>query len=228
MEDENQLITELKSKIKELKQKNNNLESSLLINNTLFDNLPSLFILLDTDGKILAINKTMAKSLGGEKENLIGKNILDYFPPEVAKYRTKMAHQVINSKKPIFFEDKRDERWFKTSIFPILDSEGNVVQIANVVEEITKEKTQLLEGEEKFRMLSDQSLMGIAIIQDDTFKYINDTLAQMGLYNKEDFYQGGISFLKKIVYPDDLPFVLNQLKKKLEGKKNVFFLNLVN
>ena len=58
--------------------------------------------------------------------------------------------------------------------------------------------------------------MGIAIVQDDKFKYVNDALVQMGEYNKEEFYQGGISFFKKITHPDDLSFVLNQLKKKLE------------
>ena len=47
------------------------------------------------------------------KENLIGKNALDYFPPEVAKYRTKMAYKLIKTKKPITYEDKRDGRWFK-------------------------------------------------------------------------------------------------------------------
>ena len=208
-------------KIKELKYKISNLESSLKNNNNLIDTLSDLLILLDTDGKILEINKTMAKSLGWEKEDLIGKNVLEYFPPEVAKFRTKMAHQVINSKKPIIFEDKRNDKWFKTNIFPVLDSEGNVVQITTLVKDITEEKKQLLESEEKFQMLSDQSLMGIAIVQDDKFKYVNNALAQMGGYKVEEFYQGGIPFFKKIVHPEDLPFVLDQLKKKLLGVKNI-------
>ena len=149
MEGENQLITELKSKIKELKQRNNNLESSLLINNTLIDNIPNLFVLLDTDCNILCLNEAMAKSLGNKKENLIGKNALDYFPPKVADFRTKMAHKVINTKKPVIFEDERDNRYFKQRLFPILDSKGNVIQLANMVEENTEEKKQLFERDGK-------------------------------------------------------------------------------
>ena len=159
MNDENQLITELKSKIKELKHKNNNLESLLLFNNTLIDNLPSLFILFDADGKILSLNAAMAKSLGSKREDLIGKNVLDYFPSKVADFRTKMADKVIDTKKPIIFKDKRNNRWFKTGLFPILDSKGNVIQISTIVEDVTEEKTKLRESEGKFRMLSDQSNM---------------------------------------------------------------------
>ena len=50
------------------------------------------------------------------------------------EYRTKMAHKLIKTKKPFTFEDKRDGIWFKQSLFPVLDSEGNVIQIANIVE----------------------------------------------------------------------------------------------
>ncbi len=220
MEGENQLITELKSKIKELKQRNNNLESSILNNNTLIDNLPSLLILIDTEGKIYAINKTMAKSLKGEKENLIGKNILEYFPSEVAKYRTKMANKVINSKKPIFFEDKRDDRWFKTSIFPVFDPKGNVTKITNMVEEITKQKEKLNESEEKFQMLSDQSLMGLGIIQTGQIKYANDAIIQITGYSKDDMFKEGGKILTKIIHPEYLSFAQEQLQKKLAGDKD--------
>ncbi|MHA2431306.1 MAG: PAS domain S-box protein [Promethearchaeota archaeon] len=221
MEDETQLITELKSKIKDLNQKNNNLESSLLINNTLIDNLPILFMLMDTEGYILSLNEVMAKSLGNKKEDIIGKNVLDYFPPKVADFRTKMAYKVINSKKPIIFEDKRDNKWFKTGLFPILDSKGNVVQIATLVEEITGEKTQLNESEEKFRMLSDQSLMGLGIIQGEKIKYVNDAITSISGYSKDVILRGGTKILTKIIYPKDRSFVLEQLQKKLAGDKDV-------
>jgi PAS domain S-box-containing protein len=220
MEDGYQLITELKSKIKELKQKNNNLESSLLIKNTLIDNLPNLFILIDTDGNILCLNEGMAKSLRNKK-NLIGKNILEYFPPKVADFRTKMANKIIISKKPIIFEDKREDIWFKTKLFPILDSNGNVIQIATMVEEITEQKNQQQESEEKFRMLTDQSLMGLGIIQEGKIVYANDAITQITGYSKDEMYKKGTKILTKIIPPEYLLFVQEQLQKKLAGDKNV-------
>jgi len=221
MREKEKVNTIPKTEIKELKYKISNLESSLKNNDNLIDMLSDFLILIDTDGKILAINKTMAKSLGKKKADLIGKNILDYFPPEVAKHRTKMANQVINSKKPIIFEDKRDGRWFKTKIFPILETKGNVIQIATSVKEITEEKKQLMESEEKSQILSDQLLMGIGIIQGGQIKYANNAITQITGYSKDDLFREGTKILTKIVLPEYLSFVQEQLQKKLAGDKDV-------
>ena len=92
-----------------MKQKNNNLELVLQKNNNLIDNLQDLLILLDADGKILFLNKPMAKNLGDKKENLIGKNTLDYFPPKVADFRKKMADKVINTILAVFSAETAED-----------------------------------------------------------------------------------------------------------------------
>jgi len=224
-------ITKMQRDNNELKQKIIDLEKIIQNNITLIDSVPNLFILVDTDGKILLLNESIAKSLGGTKEDLTGKIVLDYFPPEVAKNRTKMAHKLIKTKKPITFEDKRDRRWFKTKLFPVLDSKGNVNQIVTMVDDTTehkkielsleKKENKLKESEEKFRMLSYQALMGIGIIQGEQIKYANNAISSITGYTKEEFISEGTKILSKIVHPDDLSFVSDQLQKKLSGKKDI-------
>jgi len=226
MDDKNQLINELKSENNELKKKISDLKSIQQKNNSLIDNLTDLFILLDLNAKILLLNEAMAKNLGEKKENLIGKNALDYFPPDVAKYRTKMAHKLIKNKKPITFEDKRDGKWFKQRLFPVLDSNGNVIQIATIITDITKLKeTELsLEKKEsefddidrKYQIITDNMTdMVFQLKLSGKFTYVNSTSKRYG-YDPDEMI--GKSFTK-FVPKRELPRYFTQIKRMISGEK---------
>ncbi len=222
----NKLKTKLQTENNELKQKISDLESIIQNIITLIDSVPNLFILVDTDSKILSLNEAMAKNLGETKENLIGKNALDYFPPEVAKYRTKMAHNLVKTKKPITFEDKRDGTWFKQKLFPALDSKGNVIQIAIMVEEITKQKeielslekkeSELEEIDRKYRILTDNMTdMVFQLKLTGKFTYVNPSSNRYG-YDPHELI--GKNFTK-FVPKRELPRYFAQIKKMISGEK---------
>jgi PAS domain S-box-containing protein len=44
-------------------------------------------VLINIEGKILAINQVGAQRLGKSADELIGVSVDDYFPPDVAKFR---------------------------------------------------------------------------------------------------------------------------------------------
>jgi PAS domain S-box-containing protein len=294
----------------------------------------------------------MSKSLGVNRKDVIGQNLIELLPPNVAKKRLRYALEVIQTKKPVNFEDERDGRFFKNMIFPVIDENKNVIQIATITFEITEDKKKekqklkdqeeyfvslienssdvilvvnkkgmiryinksvtghfgyefdevmgknlfefvhpddlsklkkeydniiknskyisnpiegrilhkngswiytestgvsllnnpsingvivntrninerkkaelkLIENEEKLRMISDQSLMGIGIIQDNKIKYLNDTITSILGYSKQEMYDSGAAIIKKIIHPEDLEFVLSQLNKKLSGDEDV-------
>lgn len=75
----------------------------------------------------------------------------------------------------------------------------------------------LSETEEKFRNLSEQSLVGVYLIQDNKFKYINPRLAELFGYNNADEVIDKIS-LEDIVYPDDWALVKENLRKRYDGE----------
>ena len=118
----------------------------------IIDLLPELIILLKPDGEILQINNGMTQSLTGKNINLIGKNILDYFPKEVAKHRVKMSDIAIKTKKPVSFIDKRGEQWFEQTFTPIFDSNGKAIQILATVKNVTENKIneQKLKNKDKY------------------------------------------------------------------------------
>jgi PAS domain S-box-containing protein len=80
------------------------------------------------------------------------------------------------------------------------------------VEERTKE---LKESEEKFKTLSEKSMVGIFIFQDETFKYINPAFAQIFAYPLHELVKKKFD---DIVFPKDRRVFKKKIDKLLKGE----------
>lgn len=96
-----------------------------------------LAVLVDTETRVLAMNQSMARSLGKTVAEVVGVKMRDLLPPEVADRRISMVRQVVETGQAVRFESERDGRSFITSLSPIADADGNVIQIASFVRDIT-------------------------------------------------------------------------------------------
>ncbi len=98
--------------------------------------------------------------------------------------------------------------------------QGVVVNIRDITER--KEALEaLLESEEKFRLISEQSLLSIGIIQDGYIKYANEMYSRVTGYSLEEIYGWEPYEYARTVYKDDLPFVMEQSRKKQAGDTDV-------
>jgi len=105
----------------------------------LFNSSPDLIIETDEKGNILALNQMMAKSLGAPAEKLIGKNICDNFPKEIAEERATIARKALKDGKNQETYDERAGRYFHNIYVPILHPDGNKT-IQTIVRDITEQK----------------------------------------------------------------------------------------
>jgi PAS domain S-box-containing protein len=96
--------------------------------------------LIDTSGVYLALNDAVAQRLGKEVQDLLGKAAYQFFPPDVAERRRKRLASVIRTRKPVREEQKNNGRVFDESLYPILDSDGNVKAVAVFARDITEQK----------------------------------------------------------------------------------------
>ena len=120
-------------------------------------------ILIDPDGRITAANNMAGKYLGRDVDKMIGKSIFDLLPPEVAQARNQKVFQVVKSAKSVRFEDVHKERFYDHNVYPLLNAEGTVTQIAVYSYDVTdyrlaeahlrQRSAQLLASEEKYRTL---------------------------------------------------------------------------
>ncbi len=123
----------------------------------LLENLPNIVLLADHDGTIRYINHTVP---GLTPEQVIGKNHLDYIPPEYHDTVKKTIKQVFQTGNIGDYEikgvgPKGSISWYASRIGPI-KSDGQVVAVSIITTDITKKKQtewELGERLKEFRCL---------------------------------------------------------------------------
>ena len=129
---------------------------------------------------------------------------------------------------PVVFEVqsiKKDNTvfWAEVSAAPMVEN-GKLVGVQGATRDISLRKeaeTALLESEEKFRLISEQSLLGIGIVQDGRIDYANEIYPKMTGYSLEEIYGWEPYGYARTVYKDDRPFVMEQSRKKQADEKDV-------
>ena len=115
-------------------------------------------LLLDLDGKVLAANEIGAQRFRSTPQEMLGRNLFDLMPAEVAKRRRSYISEVIRSGQPITFEDEREDIHFETSVYPILGSQDRVISLAVYATDVTQEKQR----EAVDRLLQDIDQMALS------------------------------------------------------------------
>ncbi len=100
-----------------------------------------------------------------------------------------------------------------------LDETGKPMRLNGVGWDITDRKlteVALLESENKFRDLSEKALVGVYLIQDNLFKYVNAEFARILGYAVDEM----IDRLgpPDVIFPEDLSLVEDSLRKRISGE----------
>lgn len=104
---------------------------------SLFNVISESIMLIDTQGIILAANETASARLGKSLTHLIGTDISNALPPHIYQSRKLYIEKVISSHMPHSFQDQRNGRNYANSLYPVLDEQDQVVQIAIFSQDIT-------------------------------------------------------------------------------------------
>jgi PAS domain S-box-containing protein len=151
--------------------------------------------------------------------------MLDVDPEDSRRFREKLERdgEVRN------FESKRRRRdgsvfWASTSAHTVRGRYGEVICHEGITQDITDlKKTQeaLRESEEQFRSLADNAGLGIYLIQDDVFRYVNKKFADTYGYRVDEIVDKMGSM--DLVIPDDAAIVAENTAKRISGE--VDFIN---
>ncbi|MCS7269785.1 MAG: PAS domain S-box protein [Gemmataceae bacterium] len=79
-----------------------------------------------------------------------------------------------------------------------------------------RDREALRESEEKFRLLAEESLAGVYLIQDDRFIYINDAIAQIYGAPREEILS--LPLVLNVIAPEDRALVAENLRRRLVGE----------
>ncbi len=85
-------------------------------------------------------------------------------------------------------------------------------------EELRRSREAALEESEgRFRLISEQSLLAIIIIQDEVVKYANRAYSDLTAYSIEEILNWKPLEYARTIHPDDLTLVLGEVREKIES-----------
>lgn len=189
-----------------------------------------LIILVEEDGTIVDLNEAMAKHFGKKREEIIGDNLKNCLSDDIYKSRFKKAIEAKHDKKPVFFIDTNDGRWFENRFYPIMDEDGNVTQIAAFIRDITEEKKreeEIKEKERQLRSLIDATHDLVILLKPDGIIVdLNEAMAKAMFGEKrEDFIGKNIWDYKHVVPEDVFNKKVEMALEAIRTKKPVKFID---
>jgi len=129
--------------------------------------VPEPAMLLDGNGAVIVANRTLAQNLDVAENELVGKPVFDFLPPEVAAKRKAVFDHVIANGEAVQFEDSRDDRVFINWMSPVTDLAGKVSRVAVFGFDVTERKRAeavLQESEQTYRALVETTGTGYLIL----------------------------------------------------------------
>ncbi len=190
----------------------------------IFDNLYDAVIISDMEGRVINWNAAAAKLYGYKKEEILNKSA------EILN--KKLAHGTLTYR--IMENVKKEGKWSgeinyvrkdgtegisETVVYPFLDNKGERIALVGVNRDITNRKkaeNALRESEDKFRQIAEFSLIGIYLIQDGIFKYVNPMLAEIFGFTVDEMIDK--IGPKDVTTPDSYKIVERNITKRLSGE----------
>ncbi|RKX70821.1 hypothetical protein DRP53_03725 [candidate division WOR-3 bacterium] len=193
---------------------------------SLFESAQEAVVLGDNEGKIIDVNHEFTRIFGYSREEAIGRNA-DYLiaGPEERGEARRLTEETFagRSVRLETIRRRKDGTPIYVSLIaaPIKvdDEQIGVYAIYRDITERKRMEQALLESERKYRTLVEQSLQGIAIIQDKRIVYANEALAKISGYTVTELLELSPEGVQELVYPDDRGMVWGRMEERLAGRK---------
>lgn len=118
----------------------------------LLESLDSVIALIDADGRFWYMNEIGARALGATPDRIVGQTMADLFPEPVASLQLGLIRQAIQEDRSFVHQTESviqgQPRWYRSSIQPIHDETGRVVQALLNTTDITPLMTVQVQLEE--------------------------------------------------------------------------------
>lgn len=176
----------MRTDISPIKEAEEKLRANEEMLHTFLDAMTDPAALIDREANFILSNRAMAMQHGVDPQDLIGRPMFRDPPTEVGKQRRAWIDEVIRTGTALQRRDYFEGRWSEMRITPVFGTKGEVVQIAIVARDITKDvnKDALLR---KMSQATEQSadLVVVTNVQGD-IEYVNQQFTKRTGYTAEE------------------------------------------
>ena len=223
-EDElSQELTELRARVRELTARAERAEGDAVRYRLLIEHLNVGVFVSSLDGRMLECNERTVEMSGESREALLTKQLASHY--EAPGDRERLVAELRRAGSVRNFETwtrQRNGKRVAASMNAILAPIGpnGEKRILGMLEDITERKLaeeRAGEGAERFRVIAEQSMLGILIFQDGAIPFVNQAVSDINGYSIEEMSTWtGVDFVR-VIHPDDSAFVTEQGRKKQAG-----------
>ncbi|NOZ04525.1 MAG: PAS domain S-box protein [FCB group bacterium] len=216
-------LLELRKRVVWLEKTEEALRKSKEKYRSLFNEVTDMIHVVDMNGNIVDANPAELKTLGYKKREIIGKPLVDIVHPDYRLITSEMFKKVLSGKKIKAYETalrtKQGVRIdVEVSVAPQIEN-GKIVGARAIIRDITERKKAemaIRESENKFRGIAEKSLVGIYLIQDGVFKYVNPKMAELFGYSVDELMDR--KGPRDLTLPEDWSMAEENMKKRMSGK----------
>ena len=179
------------------------------------------------EGNIFSWNAGAERMYGYKAEEVIGRHISVIVPPERMGELNRNLDALRRGESVGSYETVRVRKdgsllSISLTISPLKDPAGRVTGFSAIARDVTENKrveAGLRESEAKFRTLSEGALIGIYLIQDMRYVYVNPEFADMLGYSRAELT--GMENMLECVYPDQREPARQGIEKILNGQESI-------
>jgi PAS domain S-box-containing protein len=189
------------------------------------EDAPMGICIVDTAGKIQFINRTIEEHSGWRREELLGKDGFTngFFDDETRQLLAERLAARLRGDPPqqleISLPRKNGEPLWVVLKTTVLQKGGLIVGAQIAITDISgrrRAEEALRESEGKFRDMAEKSVVGIYLIQEDRFKYVNAKFAEILGYPMDALIDK--IGPKDVIVPEDWPLVEENIRKRISGE----------
>jgi PAS domain S-box-containing protein len=193
----------------------------------ILDAIPQCVFWKDPQGRYLGCNAAFVQAAGlASRADIVGKTDfeLPWSRAEAETYRAD-DQSVISTKQPrlhlIAPLQKADGSRIviDTSKMPLTDATGAIRGVVGIYDDISEaiaKREALAQSEENFRLLSEESVVGVYVIQDGKLVYVNPAFARVFGYSPQEII--GKLTPGELFQADDLSSVLRSVEERGAGR----------
>lgn len=186
----------------------------------LIENAPDIIMMLDHDGTILFINRTVP---GLTPEQAIGTSVYDYVPPEHHKILKKSLDKVFLIGEPDSYElagtgPHGSTSWYTSRVGPI-KRDGKIVAVTLITSDITDRKRAeeaLHENERHFREVFEHSIDVIykRNLITGQYEYMSPAITKVTGYTPDEVMAMSNDEINAHIHPEDIKRV-NDVRRNI-------------
>jgi len=189
------------------------------------EDAPIGICIVDTAGKILFVNRTIEEHSGWRREELLGKDGFTngFFNDETRRLLADRLAARLRGDPPqqleISLSCKDGKPLWVVLKTTLLQKDGLIVGAQIAITDISdrrRAEEALRESEGKFRDMAEKAVVGIYLIQDGRFKYVNAKFAEIMGYSIDALIDKIRP--KDVIVPEDRPLVEENIRKRISGE----------